>query len=72
VRLTALDGGSGPTLIVAKINWDLRSANGQVRIQRVGELTLVPVYGTWVVGAYSVVTNRTIGGATTTTTAVSR
>jgi hypothetical protein len=72
VRLTALDGGSGPALIVAKINWDVHSADGKVRIQRIGELSLAPIFGTWVLDAYTLVSTRTVGGATTTTTAVSR
>jgi hypothetical protein len=69
VRLTALDGGDGPGLIVAKVDWDVRGDG--VRVQRVGELSLIPVLGTWLVGAYSVITTRTAGGSTTTTTAVS-
>jgi hypothetical protein len=69
VRLTALDSGNGPGLIVAKIDWDVRGDG--VRVQRVGELSMIPVFGTWLVGAYSVITTRTAGGSTTTTTAVS-
>jgi hypothetical protein len=69
VRLTALDDGNGPGLIVAKIDWDVRGQG--VRVQRIGELSLVPVLGTWLVGAYTVITTRTEGGSTTTTTAVS-
>jgi hypothetical protein len=73
VRLTALAGADGkPALVVAKIDWDLRSADGKVRVQRIGELSMVPVLGTWLVGAYTVMTNRTVGGATTTTTAVAK
>lgn len=72
VRLTALDGGAGPALIVAKIDWDVRSADRKVRVRRIGELSMVPVFGTWLVGAYTVITTRTVGGSTTTTTAVSR
>lgn len=70
VRLTGLDGDDGkPALVIAKIDWDVRSDDGAVRIQRVGELSLIPVLGRWLVGAYSVITTRTTGGATTTTTA---
>jgi hypothetical protein len=69
VRLTALDNGNGPGLIVAKIDWDVRGAD--VHVQRIGELSLVPVFGTWLVGAYTVITTRTAGGSTSTTTAVS-
>ena len=69
VRLTALDNGNGPGLIVAKIDWDVRGAD--VHVQRIGELSMVPVFGTWLIGAYTVITTRTAGGSTTTTTAVS-
>lgn len=70
VRLTGLDGDDGkPALVVAKIDWDVRSDDGSVRVQRVGELSLIPVLGRWLVGAYSVVTTRTASGSTTTTTA---
>jgi len=69
VRLTALDGGDGPRLIVAKIDWDVRGAG--VHVKRIGELSMVPAFGTWLVGAYTVITTRTAGGSTTTTTAAS-
>ncbi|MCU1380443.1 MAG: hypothetical protein JWN29_3426 [Acidimicrobiales bacterium] len=70
VRLTALGGDDGkPALIVAKIDWDVRSADGKVRVRRIGELSMVPVLGTWLIGAYTVTTSRTVGGSTTTTTA---
>lgn len=70
VRLTGLEGDDASlALVVAKIDWDVRSADGSVRIQRIGELSLIPVFGSWLVGAYSVITTRTISGATTTTTA---
>jgi hypothetical protein len=69
VRLTALDGGDGPKLIVAKVNWDVRGAG--VHVQRIGELSMVPAFGTWLVAAYTIITTRTAGGSTTTTTAVS-
>ncbi|MCU1374087.1 MAG: hypothetical protein JWO68_1373 [Actinomycetia bacterium] len=71
VRLTALAGTDGkPALVVAKIDWDVASADGKVRVKRIGELSMVPVFGTWLVGAYTVLTSRTVGGSTTTTTAV--
>ena len=69
VRLTALDGGAGPRLIVAKIDWDVRGDG--VHVRRIGELSMVPVLGTWLIGAYTVITTRTAGGSTTTTTAAS-
>lgn len=72
VRLTALDGGAGPALVVAKIDWDVRSPDGSVRVRRIGELSMIPVLGTWLVGAYTVITTRTVGGSTTTTTAVAK
>jgi hypothetical protein len=71
VRLTALAGDDGtPALIVAKIDWDVRSGDGKVRVRRIGELSMTPVLGTWLVGAYTVLASRTVGGTTTTTTAV--
>lgn len=73
VRLTGLAGEDAKVaLVVAKIDWDVRSADGAVRVRRAGELSLIPVLGRWVVGAYTVVTTRTVAGATTTTTAVSK
>lgn len=72
VRLTGLAGDDGePALVVAKIDWDVRSGDGSVRVRRAGELSLIPVLGRWVVGAYTVITTRTVGGTTTTTTAAS-
>lgn len=70
VRLTGLHGETADAaLVVAKIDWDVRSADGSIRVQRIGELSLIPVFGSWLVGAYTVITNRTAGGETTTTTA---
>ena len=70
VRLTGLHGDKAEAaLVVAKIDWDVRSADGSVRVRRIGELSLIPVFGTWLVGAYSVITSRTADGDTTTTTA---
>lgn len=70
VRLTGMHGATPQTeLVVAAIDWDVRSADGSVRVKRVGELSLIPVFGTWMVGGYSIVTSRTAGGETTTTTA---
>ena len=70
VRLTGLHGSKAEAaLVVAKIDWDVRSADGTVRVKRIGELSLIPVLGTWLVGAYSVITSRTAGGETTATTA---
>ena len=45
---------------MAKINWDLRGAD--VHVQRIGELSMIPVFGTWLVGAYTVITTRPAGG----------
>lgn len=70
VHLTALAGDDDkPALIVARIDWDVRSADRTVRVHRVGELSLVPAFGKWLVGAYTVLVNRTVAGATTTTSA---
>lgn len=71
VGLAALaDEANRPALVVAAIDWDVRSTDGAVRIRRVGELSLVPEgpAGGWVIAAYSVVTERTVHGVTTTTT----
>lgn len=63
VLLTGLDGGDGRVaLLVAKVDWDVRAADRSLRVRRVGELTLVPAFGTWVVSAYTLLVNRT-GGA---------
>lgn len=70
VRLTGLDGDTRrPAMVIARIDWDVRDPDGEVRVQRVGELTLVPVFASWLVRAYSVVSTRTTGTGTTTTTA---
>ena len=70
VRLTGLDGATRrPAMVIARIDWDVRDPDGEVRVQRVGELTLVPVVASWLVRAYSVVSTRTTGAGTTTTTA---
>ena len=71
VGLAALAGDDNqPALVVAAIDWDVRSPDGAVRITRTGELSLVPAgpAGGWVIAAYSVVTERTVDGETTTTT----
>lgn len=70
VALMSLSGdGDRPALVVARIDWDLRSPERDLRVQRVGELTLEPAFGTWLVTGYSILTTRTRGDATTTTTA---
>ena len=70
VGLAALaDERNQPALVVAAIDWDVRSPDGTVRITRAGELSLVPVDGSWRIAAYDVVTERTVDGTTTTTTA---
>jgi hypothetical protein len=70
VGLAGLAGDDNqPQLIVAVIDWDVRSPDRSVRITRSGELSLVPSGGQWRVAAYNVVTQRTTGGRTTSTTA---
>lgn len=72
VQLTALAGEDDrPAVVAARIEWDVVSPRRKLRVQRSGELTLVPAFGHWFVGAYTVVTARTVGGETTSTTAVS-
>jgi hypothetical protein len=58
-----------PQLIVAVIDWDVHSPDGAVRIKRNGELSLVPAAGGWRIAAYSVLSERTVDGSTTTTKA---
>jgi hypothetical protein len=73
VQLTALAGGEGsPNLVVAKLIWRVRNRSGSTRVERSGELSLIPVLGKWLVGAYEIAVNRVVDGATTTTTAASR
>lgn len=72
VLLTALAGdGDRPAMVVARIEWDVRSPERELQVRRSGELTLVPAFGRWFIGAYTVLTSRTVGGETTTTTAAS-
>lgn len=75
VALTGLAGPSSPTaaFVVARLVWDVRSVDHPGdRVVRTGELSLIPVGGTWKIAAYDVVVKRTIDGVTTTTTAKSR
>lgn len=73
VGLIGLSGDdNAPALVVAAIDWRVRSLDGAVRIERRGELSLVPVPGTrhgWQIAAYSVLTDRVVEGVSTTTTA---
>jgi hypothetical protein len=67
VRLRALENEAGvPALVVAAIDWQLVA--GDARIHRVGDLTLVPRDGRWVINRYSVFVTRTVKGEMTTTT----
>lgn len=71
VQLTGLAGGNDrPALVVAKLAWRVRGAGGNVRVERSGELTFVPVFGKWLVSAYDIAVNRITGASSTTTTAV--
>lgn len=70
VGLTALAGDDDrPVMIVARFDWDVRSTDRKVRVHRVGELSLVPAFGRWLVGAYTVLVARTVAGTTATTSA---
>jgi hypothetical protein len=74
VGLTGLAGTLDPStaLVVAKFDWDVTSVDRpNDRVTRTGELSLIPVGGTWKIGAYTVVVTRTIDDTTTTTTAKS-
>jgi len=69
VQLTALAGDdNAPALVVARVDWHVRNKKGTVNVWRSGELSLIPAFGTWVVGAYTLVVGRLVGGETTTTT----
>jgi hypothetical protein len=71
VQLTALAGDDNqPAIVVAKLAWRVRSPDGDLRIERSGELTFTPVYGKWLVSAYDVAVNRITGALSTTTSAV--
>lgn len=73
VQLTALAGDNdAPALVVAKFAWDVTGDGGSVHIVRSGELSLIPVLGTWLIGAYNVANSRVVNGTTTTSTAVKR
>jgi len=73
VQLTGLAGDNdAPALVVAKIAWDVTGDGGTVHIVRSGELSLIPVYGTWLIGAYNVANSRVVNGTTTTSTAVKK
>jgi hypothetical protein len=75
VKLTALAGSMDPAtaLVVADFSWDVASGvHAGDRVVHGGELSLVPVSGTWRIGAYTVIAQRTIDERTTTTTATTR
>lgn len=71
VQLTALaDDQDRPALIIAKFNWDLTGDDGRVQDVHRGELSLIPAFGAWLIGAYDVAAARSVNGTTTSTTAV--
>lgn len=58
VRLTGLAGptGNDPIIVVAKIDWDVATADGRQRAVRQGELEMIPADdGRWQVAAYTLV-----------------
>lgn len=57
MELSALATGSDPQLVVARFALDLEGSGG-VGVQRRGELTLVPIEGSWRISAYEVVVDR--------------
>jgi hypothetical protein len=57
-------------IVIAKFSWDVTGDGGTVHVVRTGELTLTPVFGSWLVSAYEVTSTRTAAGTTTTTTSV--
>ena len=60
-------------LVVASFVWDVASKlHPGDRVTRTGELSLIPVDGTWRIAAYKVTVKRTIDSITTTTTATSK
>ena len=73
VQLTGLAGGNDQAaLVIAKFGWDVTGDGGKVHIVRSGELSLIPVLGTWLIAAYDVANATTVDGTTTTTTAVKK
>jgi len=73
VQVTGLAGDNdAPALVIAKFAWDVTGDGGAVHIVRSGELSLIPVLGTWLIGAYNVANSRVVNGTTTTSTAVKK
>ena len=71
VQLTGLAGDDNqPAIVIAKLAWRVHSPDGDLRIERSGELTFTPVFGKWLVSAYDVAVNRITGASSTTTSAV--
>jgi uncharacterized protein (DUF169 family) len=71
VQLTGLaDDADRLAIVIAKFAWDVTGDGSRVHIVRRGELTLTPAFGSWFVSAYEVDNVKTVGGATTTTSAV--
>jgi hypothetical protein len=71
VQLTGLAGDDEqPAIVVAKLAWRVHSPNGDLRIERSGEITFTPVFGRWLVSAYDIAVNRITGASSTTTSAV--
>jgi hypothetical protein len=71
VQLSALaDDQDHPALVVAKFDWELTANGGNVHVVHRGELSLIPAFGAWLVGAYDVAAARSVNGNTTSTTAV--
>jgi hypothetical protein len=56
--------------IVAKVVWDIEGVGDEdVRVLRTGELLLTPAFGKWLVSAYEMTNQESVGGRATTTTA---
>lgn len=72
VDLRGLADFAGPeaALVVATFDWTVESTErAGDRVQRRGELSLIPDGDDWRIGAYTIAVTRTIGSSSTTTTA---
>lgn len=75
LELIGLAGSMDPatSLVVAVYHWTVTSVERPSdRIERKGELHLIPDGDAWKIGAYVLAVTRTVAGETTTTTATTR
>jgi hypothetical protein len=65
------DNADRLALVVAKFVFDVSGDGTRVHVVHRGELMVEPLFGSWYVTGYNVITSRTTGGVTTTTKATS-